>query len=1137
VGSVGRVRTVALAGVMAGAMVTGVVTASKAQSTPASEAQSAPGVASGTASAVGGVAQDRAGTSAGAQPVATVTLITGDRVAVGSDGQVVELIRGKGREKIGFSVRREAGHTYVVPQDALRPIADGLLDRQLFDVAQLVENGYDDAHRGTLPLIVGYRRDGAKANPSAPARDRFAGVAVRERRALPAVDGEAFDAAKTDAPALWAAVTGRSPAPATGGAAAPERPLAHVWLDAKVRATLAESVPQIGAPVMWKSGYTGKGVKVAILDSGVDQTHPDLKGLEIAQKNFSGAPDVKDRFGHGTHVASIVAGSGAQSGGRYKGVAPDVKLLDGKVLADDGFGDISGIVAGMQWAVDQGAQIVNMSLGGGDEPGLDPMEAAVARLSGKALFVVSAGNKGGDGPGTIQSPGSAPAALTVGAVDKQDQLGDFSSLGPNRDGTPKPDISGPGVEITAALTTQSEQPSGEGYVAQTGTSMAAPHVAGAAALLLQQHPDWSGARLKTVLTGSAKPNPRLHAYQQGAGRVDLKRASTALVAAEPGSLGFGLQSWPHTDDKPVAKTLAYRNLGTRAVTLQLTVAATNPSGGPAPAGMFTIRDTQLTVPAGGTAKTTVTADTRKGTADGVFGGTVLASGDGQEVRTGLVVEREVESYDVTVRHIDADGANAQTYATVITRRDGDGGYVELPSRPNGTVVQRLRKGTYHLESQVFAEDNELGFFVQPVLDVTKDVKVTLDSRKAKPLAVKAPDKAAKLVTSVVSYYDEALGSGNSWFTDGVPPIRTAALGPASPTLRAQYNGVWKRPGAAGKNVDYRLAFNRKGSFFTGLDHTVTRAEVAEVKLGYGASVTGAKGRVHIRPLDELGNGMPLQEPSQQKLPLSTTRYLSTAGVRWSWTATQLDARSEARMIYRKERVTYKPGSSQTLKFNTAVVGPDLPPGGLDGQGAERTGDTISAMIPLFTDSSGHPGFSAVTGGVARLESGGRILGEGPATDMLTAEVPAASAAYRLTVEAKRSTADTSTSTKVAGVWTFTSARPAPNRTVALPLSAVRFTPKLSLSGTAPAGGTLTVPLKVRGAAAAAGQVAALTVKVSFDGGRTWRTLAVKTDAKGARSVSVKHPASAKAVSFVVDLKDKSGNTVRQTITNAYRLAK
>ena len=137
-GSLGRVRTVALAAVIAGAMVTGVVTASEAQSASASEAHAAttPGAESG--STVGGVAQGRAGTTAGAKPVATVTLITGDRVAVGSDGQVVELIRGKGREKIGFSVRREAGHTHVVPQDALRPIADGLLE------ASIDRGGIDD---------------------------------------------------------------------------------------------------------------------------------------------------------------------------------------------------------------------------------------------------------------------------------------------------------------------------------------------------------------------------------------------------------------------------------------------------------------------------------------------------------------------------------------------------------------------------------------------------------------------------------------------------------------------------------------------------------------------------------------------------------------------------------------------------------------------------------------------------------------------------------------------------------------------------------------------------------------------------------------------------------------------------------
>ncbi|MER7661050.1 MULTISPECIES: S8 family serine peptidase [unclassified Streptomyces] len=1112
-GSTARARTAALAAVVAGALVTGAVSAGGQ-----------------TAQAVGSAAHEGTKAPAKAEPPATVTLISGDRVDVGSDGRVVRLVRGKGREGIGFSVRRADGHTYVVPQDALRLVADGVLDRRLFDVAQLVRDGYDDAHRTTLPLIVGYRQGGAGAR--AAAGDPFAGVAVRERRALPAVGGEAFETPKSGAPALWAAVTGRSSARTSGGSAA--RPVTHVWLDAKVRATLAESVPRIGTPAMWKSGYTGKGVKVAVLDSGVDQTHPDLQGVESAQKNFTQSPVADDRYGHGTHVASTIAGSGAKSGGRNKGVAPDARLLDGKVLGDNGSGDVSGVVAGMQWAVDQGAQVVNMSLGSIDTPGVDPMEAAIARLSGKALFVVAAGNSG-EGR-TIWTPGSAPAALTVGAVDKQDRIADFSSRGPNLDGTPKPDITGPGVDITAALTTQSEEPSGEDYISQSGTSMASPHVAGAAALVLQQHPGWSGARLKSLLTGSAKPNPVLNAYQQGAGRVDLERAATALVVSEPGSLDFGLQAWPHADDKPASKAVTYRNYGTRAVTLRLSVSGVDPSGGPAPAGMFTVKDAQLTVPAGGTATTTVTVDTRRGTADGVFGGTVLASGGGQQVRTGVVAEREVESYDVTVRHIDADGANPATYLTTISAADGGGRYVELPESANGTVVQRLPKGTYHLQSLVFAADNELGFFVQPVLKVTGKVAVTLDSRKAKPLAVKAMDPAAKLVTSTVGYYDQALGTGNSWSTNGVPPIRTASLGPESPTMRAQFNGVWKTPGAAGKNVDHRLAFNRKGSFFTGLTRTLTRADVAEVKLGFGASVTGARGQVHITPLDDLGTSIGIQEPQEQKLPQATTHYLSAAGVRWAWTATQLNALSEPRMIYSKPGVAYKPGSSHTLNFNTGVVGPDLAAGTPGEQGAERTGDHISARIPLFNDGSGNPGSSTVTSGSAKLESGGRVLAEGQASDWLAAEVPAASAPYRLTVEASRSTEDTSTSTKVAGVWTFTSARPAGGSTVELPLSTVRFTPMLSLSGTARAGSALAVPLKLSGAAAAAGQVAALTVKVSFDGGLTWKALAVTTDAKGARSVVVKHPAAAKAVSFQVDLKDKGGNTVRETITNAYRLA-
>ncbi|MCX5402835.1 S8 family peptidase [Streptomyces sp. NBC_00335] len=1076
----------------------------------------------------------KAAAKAGAKPSteATVTLITGDRVVVGGDGAVVRITQGAGREKTTFSVRRESGHTYVIPVDALRLVDDGVLDQRLFDVAQLARDGYDDAHRGALPLIVAYRKDGATVGAFATG-DPFARIA-RERRPLPSVDGEAFDVSKSEASALWSAVTAGTDARAQG--ATPTTPIARVWLDGKVRTSLDTSVPQIGAPVMWKAGYTGTGVKVAVLDTGVDQAHPDLKGIEIAEKNFSDAPDSLDRNGHGTHVASTVAGTGAQSGGRYKGVAPGARILDGKVINDDGWGVDSGIISGMQWAVDQGAKVVNMSLGGQDFPGVDPKEAAVARLSPKALFVISAGNSG-DLPGTIASPGSSPAALTVGAVDKQNLIADFSSRGPTADGVSKPDITAPGVDITAALSTHAWNPDGKSYTALSGTSMAAPHVTGAAALALQQHPTWGGAQIKALLTGSARPDPALNASEQGSGRVDLARAATAVVVSTPDSVDFGTQLWPHGDDKPVGKLLTYRNYGTTPVTLKLSATTTGPGGGPAPAGMFTLKDAQLTVPARGTATTTVTVDTRKGTADGTYGGSVLAAGGGQSVRTGLVVVREAEAYDVVLRHTDVDGAAPTGYSSMFTKIDREmPGRIKFPFSASGTVVKRIPRGDYQLESVVFGPDGRMAVFVQPVVKVTAKTTIALDARQAKPLAVTAPDPAARLVGGTIGYSDPNARVGSSWNFDGQTQVRTAALGAASAGLQAQFNGLWKNPGAAGKNVDYRLAFNRTGSWFTGFTKTVTRAEVAELKLGFAASVTGAKGLIWMNPYDVTGtSAFGMRDPIEQDLPLSGIQYVSAVGVRWTWNAYQLDAQGDTRMGYDVGLTSYRPGGSSAVKFNFGVVGPSMEDEGQEAPGGRRTGDNIYADLRLFNDGSGHVGGSVVTRGFTRLESGGKVIAEGSDGGQVNADVPAGSAVYRLSAEASRSPLDTTTSTKVAAAWTFTSARPTGDESVRLPLSTVRFAPTLSLRGTARVGADLKVPLHLGGPAAGAGQVAALTVRVSFDEGKTWKLLTVTTDAGGARSVNVQHPATAKSVSFQVDLKDKAGNTVRETITNAYRL--
>ncbi|GAA2214813.1 hypothetical protein GCM10009850_102790 [Nonomuraea monospora] len=246
-----------------------------------------------------------------------------------------------------------------------------------------------------------------------------------------------------------------------------------------------------------------------MLDSGYDATHPALKDVTQA-KNFSDEPDITDGVGHGTHVASIVAGAGE----KYRGVAPGAKIALGKVGGE--YAGESAILAGMEWAATEvKAKIINVSIGSLDIPGIDPLEHAVDTLSARtgALFVIAAGNDGV--PGSVSSPGSAEAALTVGAVDRSDRMADFSSRGPKLgDHAIKPDATAPGLDIMAAAA----QGTADGpYAAHSGTSMAAPHVAGAAAILAQRHPDWNGQQLKAALIGSSAPQPAPRTSTRGPG--------------------------------------------------------------------------------------------------------------------------------------------------------------------------------------------------------------------------------------------------------------------------------------------------------------------------------------------------------------------------------------------------------------------------------------------------------------------------------------------------------------------------------------------------------------------------------------------------------------------------------------------
>ncbi len=294
-----------------------------------------------------------------------------------------------------------------------------------------------------------------------------------------------------------------------------------VWVDKPVYALLDVSVPLIRAPLVWERGFTGKGVKVAVVDTGIDPQHPDFAGRILALTSFVGG-NGEDDHGHGTHVAGIIAGSGEASGGKYRGVAPEALILSAKVLKADGSGMMSDVMAGIEWAVEQGAKIINLSLGSpGPCDGTDALSVMCDAAVKAGVVVCAAAGNDGPHPGTVGSPGCAREVITVGASNDNDQVAPFSSRGPTADGRTKPDILFPGVGIVScrASGTSMGNPLDNFYTSASGTSMATPHASGVAALLLQAYPDLTPAQIKAKMMNSAL-NLNLDPNTQGAGRGD-----------------------------------------------------------------------------------------------------------------------------------------------------------------------------------------------------------------------------------------------------------------------------------------------------------------------------------------------------------------------------------------------------------------------------------------------------------------------------------------------------------------------------------------------------------------------------------------------------------------------------------------
>jgi subtilisin family serine protease len=359
--------------------------------------------------------------------------------------------------------------------------------------------------------------------------------------------------------------------------------VAHVWPNYTYRSLLDRTPQLIGAPTVWGPtlGTAGEGMKIGIIDDGIDQTHPFFsptgysypagfpKGQTayttpkvIVARAFAPAgityaaaklPFDPGNSEHGTHVAGIAAGDDGtvtRTDIHLSGIAPRAYLGNYKAMGVPSQFGLNGnspeLAAAVEAAVRDGMDVINLSLGETDiEPTRDILARALnAAADAGVVSTVAAGNSGSLGPGSIDSPASAAKAIAAasstgghGSIET-DTASDFSSLGP----APysfnfKPDVTAPGDEVASSVP-------GGGYATLSGTSMSAPHVAGAVAVLEQRHPDWSTAQVKSALVTTGAPVLVTHEVsplKEGGGRIDLPRADRPLLFTQPTAISFGLR--------------------------------------------------------------------------------------------------------------------------------------------------------------------------------------------------------------------------------------------------------------------------------------------------------------------------------------------------------------------------------------------------------------------------------------------------------------------------------------------------------------------------------------------------------------------------------------------------------------------
>lgn len=725
-----------------------------------------------------------------------ITLITGDVLVVtpqdnGRFGVVINAAPRSTSQVVFQTITDSKEGTFVIPSD-VRVLLPNILDPTFFNINYLVSHHLTDDQTPNVNAIVQYASD-------APMNDHW-GPSVISSSYLSSIHSQTITIPKKHAADFGKILLDPNAAHSLAG-------IQKIWLDRVFTASDDQSGPLIGAVYARNVlGYNGSGIKIAIIDTGIDNTHPDFffphgssKIIINADYECSGQafdPSIcdgttHDLFGHGTHVAGIAAGTGAASSGLYIGIAPGAMLMNVKALNRLGFGYDSWIIPAMQAAANgingTKADVISMSLGDGITDGTDPLSQAVNSLSASTgvVFVIAAGNSG-SGEVTVAAPGAATAAITAAASTKFEpvSIAYFSSRGPRSgDFNIKPDITAPGVDIISTCSSTATVltcPSGSRYLTLSGTSMATPHVSGSVALLLQaaraSGVTLTPAQVKNLIQDSSRilqpatGQPDVDIYQQGAGLVRIDRAITSNITFTPAEMSFGLV--PFNTTSTLTRTFQITNRGRTSQTLYLnwTMYDVPSNLSPASTGasftsLVSLDKTSLTLSSGASANVTLTINAPGAPSQKLysfFSGrivTTITTGEKEHAIFGFTKEGPRQTLKIT--GIMANGSPAASqYYSIFDANDSLGlasFFHTLDS--NGQANLRVPPSNYNIIMDIIFPGGLLDYYRITATEVrvaATPVSVVLDARTAGPvtLNLQANPKATNgpAQTSTLMYF-------------------------------------------------------------------------------------------------------------------------------------------------------------------------------------------------------------------------------------------------------------------------------------------------------------------------------------------------------------------------------------------------